>query len=197
MTAEPQATCVDGIGRRTGVGWLTVVLRSGGVLDRDAVTTLGCSLADVSLTADMVVVDLDAARVTNVSALCAALGAPAARLARPGRCLLLVNVAAEVDAAVREAGLPVATLAATFHPGRASMARRLKSAARRGANSRESCDHGDGRDGVSSRWSLRPRSLAATGRGTDPGERPTHRGCRAARRARPRARGSRRRGQVR
>ena len=112
MTEEPHTTRLDLAGRPAESGWLTITLRPAGVLDSSALGTLSCSLDDLAAVADMLVVDLDAARVTEPAALCAALRDPAWRLARPGRCLLLVNVTAEVDTAVRDAGLPVATLPA-------------------------------------------------------------------------------------
>ena len=72
-------------------GWLTAVLRPAGTLDD---TAFGRLLAELSATADMVVVDLDAVRIPSLAAFLDALRPAAARLARPGRCLLLVNAPA-------------------------------------------------------------------------------------------------------
>jgi anti-anti-sigma regulatory factor len=103
-------------------GWLTAVLRPAGTLDGAAAAAFGRSLRALSATADMVVVDLDAARIPDLAAFVALLRLPAARLARPGRCLLLANVADAVERAVRAAGVPAATLAADAVPGAAQPA---------------------------------------------------------------------------
>jgi anti-anti-sigma regulatory factor len=97
-------------------GWLTVVLRPAGTLDRAASTALGRSLADASTTADMVVVDLSAARVGDLAAFLGALRLPAARLARPGHCLLLTGITRAVEQAVEAAGVAAATLPADALP---------------------------------------------------------------------------------
>jgi hypothetical protein len=97
-------------------GWLTAVLRPAGKLDGATAAAFGRSLRDLSATVDMVVVDLDAARITDVPAFVAALRLPAARLARPGRCLLLANVPRALERAVRAAGVPAATLAIDAAP---------------------------------------------------------------------------------
>ena len=95
-------------------GWLTAVLRPAGTLDD---TAFGRLLAELSATADMVVVDLDAVRIPSLAAFLDALRPAAARLARPGRCLLLVNAPGALDHALLVAGVPAATLAAdTMRP---------------------------------------------------------------------------------
>lgn len=95
-------------------GWLTAVLRPAGTLDH---TAFGHLLAGLSATADMVVVDLEAVRIPNLAAFLDALRPAAARLARPGRCLLLVNAPSALDHALSVADVPAATLAAdTMRP---------------------------------------------------------------------------------
>lgn len=97
-------------------GWLTAVLRPAGTLDGGTAAAFGRSLRDLSATVDMVVVDLDAARIPDVLAFVAVLRLPAARLARPGKCLLLANVPRALERAVRAAGVPAATLAIGVAP---------------------------------------------------------------------------------
>jgi hypothetical protein len=95
-------------------GWLTAVLRPAGTLDD---TAFGRLLAELSATADMVVVDLDATRILDLAAFLDALRPAAARLARPGRCLLLVNAPGALEHALLVADVPAATLAAdTMRP---------------------------------------------------------------------------------
>lgn len=89
--------------------WLTAVLRPAGTLD-DA--GFGRLLAELSVTADMVVVDLEAVRIPDLAAFIAALRPAALRLARPGRCLLLVNAPSALEHALDVADLPAAILAA-------------------------------------------------------------------------------------
>jgi anti-anti-sigma regulatory factor len=93
-------------------GWLTAVLRPAGTLDGAGAGELLRLLADLSATADMVVVDLAAARVRDVQAFAGALRLPAARLARRGRCLLLVNMPPALERIVRTGGMPAAVLPA-------------------------------------------------------------------------------------
>jgi hypothetical protein len=88
---------------------LTAVLRPAGTL---AAAGFGRLLADLSATADMVVVDLDAVHIPDLTAFVDALRPAAARLARPGRCLLLVNAPSALERALRVADVPAATLAA-------------------------------------------------------------------------------------
>jgi hypothetical protein len=88
--------------------------RPAGTLDD---TAFGRLLAELSATADMVVVDLDAVRIPNLAAFLDALRPAAARLARPGRCLLLVNAPGALEHALLVADVPAATLAAnTMRP---------------------------------------------------------------------------------
>jgi hypothetical protein len=49
-------------------GWLTAVLRPAGTVDGAFAAAIGRSLADLSATADMVVVDLDAAQLPDAEA---------------------------------------------------------------------------------------------------------------------------------
>jgi anti-anti-sigma regulatory factor len=93
-------------------GWLTAVLRPAGTLDGAGVEELLRLLADLSATADMVVIDLAAARVRDARAFAGALRLPSARLARRGRCLLLANTPPALERVVRTGGMPVAVLPA-------------------------------------------------------------------------------------
>jgi hypothetical protein len=92
--------------------WLTAMFRPAGTLDGAAAAALGRSLAEVAVTADMVLLDLDAVGVSDVPAFVEALRLPAGRLAQPGRCLLLANVPARLRQAIEAAGVPAATLPA-------------------------------------------------------------------------------------
>jgi hypothetical protein len=105
-SAPPDHTA---IARSRSRGWLTAVLRPAGALDPAA---FGRLLAALSATADMVVVDLDAVRIPNLAAFIDALRPAAAHLARPSRCLLLVNAPSALQHALDVADLPAATLAA-------------------------------------------------------------------------------------
>jgi hypothetical protein len=93
-------------------GWLTAVLRPAGTLHGASAAAFGRLLGDLSATADMVVVDLDATRIPDLAAFVETLRPAAARLAGPGRCLLLANAPIALEQAVAVAGLPAATLAA-------------------------------------------------------------------------------------
>jgi hypothetical protein len=97
-------------------GWLTAVLRPAGTLDGAAADALLRLLADLSTTADMVVVDLAAARVRHLPAFADGLRLPSARLARRGRCLLLANMPSALERVVRTAGMPAAVLPADAVP---------------------------------------------------------------------------------
>ena len=107
ITAPADRTASAGSPSR---GWLTAVLRPAGTLE--AAAGFGQLLAELSATADMVVVDLDAVRIPDLTAFVDALRPAAARLARPGRCLLLVNAPSTLQHALDVADLPAATLAA-------------------------------------------------------------------------------------
>jgi hypothetical protein len=93
-------------------GWLTAVLRPAGPLDSVSTAAFGRLLTDLSATADMVVVDLDATRISNLAAFVDALWPAATHLAGPGRCLLLANAPTALEHAVNLAGVPAAILAA-------------------------------------------------------------------------------------
>jgi hypothetical protein len=97
-------------------GWLTAVLRPAGTLDGAGAEELLRLLADLSATADLVVVDLAAARVREVRAFAGALRLPSARLARRGRCLLLANMPTALERVVRTGGMPAAVLPADAVP---------------------------------------------------------------------------------
>ena len=92
-------------------GWLTAVLRPAGTLDGASADAFGRLLSDLSATADMVVVDLDATSIPDSAAFVETLGPAAACLAGPGRCLLLANAPLALELAVSAAGVPAATLA--------------------------------------------------------------------------------------
>jgi hypothetical protein len=113
MTSQPNAPAAR---RATASlpsgGWLTAVLRPAGTLDGASAAAFGRLLGDLSATADMVVVDLDATRIPNPAAFVETLRSAAARLAGPGKCLLLANAPIALEVAVSLAGVPAATLAA-------------------------------------------------------------------------------------
>jgi hypothetical protein len=92
-------------------GWLTAVLRPAGPLDGAAAAAFGQLLSDLSATADMVVVDLAATSIPDPAAFVATLWPAAARLAGPGKCLLLLNLPDTLQRAVHMAGVPAASLA--------------------------------------------------------------------------------------
>jgi hypothetical protein len=97
-------------------GWLTAVLRPAGTLDGASAAAFGRLLVDLSATADMVVVDLDATRIPDLAAFVETLWPAAACLAGPGKCLLLANAPIALEHAVSVAGVPAATLAADAVP---------------------------------------------------------------------------------
>lgn len=72
----------------------------------------------LSTTADMVVVDLEAAaRLPDANAVAALFGPSAAHLASVGRCLLLLNLPEALVHAVQVAGVPAVALPADGDPG--------------------------------------------------------------------------------
>ena len=93
-------------------GWLTAVLRPAGTLDGASVAAFCRLLGDLSATADMVVVDLDATSIPDLATFVETLWPAAARLAGPGKCPLLANAPIALEIAVSVAGVPAATLAA-------------------------------------------------------------------------------------
>jgi hypothetical protein len=105
-------------------GWLTAVLRPAGTVDGAFAAAIGRSLADLSATADMVVVDLDAAQLPDAEAFVDLLRLPAGRLASSGKCLLLLNVPDALEHAVHMAAVPAAVAAAVLtRPGYAETVR--------------------------------------------------------------------------
>jgi hypothetical protein len=94
-------------------GWLTAVLRPAGTVDGAFAAAIARLLAELSATADMVVVDLDAAQLPDAEAFVDLLRLPAARLASPGKCLLLLNIPDALEHAVHMAAVPAAAVAAT------------------------------------------------------------------------------------
>jgi hypothetical protein len=77
------------------------------------------SLLKLSTTADMVVVDLEAARLPDANAVAALFGPSAAHLASVGWCLLLLllNLPEAQVHAVQVAGVPAVALPADGDPG--------------------------------------------------------------------------------
>jgi hypothetical protein len=85
--------------------WLTTTLRPAGLLDIDATERLGDSVAALSTTCDLVVLDLSATAVADSELLAARLRGPAARLAREGGCLMLRGATDELMTALSAASL--------------------------------------------------------------------------------------------
>jgi len=94
-------------------GWLTVIARPAGALDRTALGRLGAALGQLAASTDMVIVDLTAADVHSPRALAWNLRTPARSFEQAGRCLLLVGASAELAAELDHANVPVITLAAS------------------------------------------------------------------------------------
>lgn len=94
-------------------GWLTVIARPAGALDRAALGRLGAALGQLAASSDMVIVDLTAADVHSPRALAWNLRTPARSFEQAGRCLLLVGASAELAAELDHANVPVITLAAS------------------------------------------------------------------------------------
>ncbi|GAA1816696.1 hypothetical protein GCM10009682_42010 [Luedemannella flava] len=90
--------------------WLTAVLRPAGVLSASAVERLAEEMTSVARTANIVVVNLVAAQVTDVEALAAALKGPGSLLSAPDKCLLLVGADEELLAALDRAGGEIAAI---------------------------------------------------------------------------------------
>jgi hypothetical protein len=85
--------------------WLTTTLRPAGLLDGEAIERLGESIATLSVTCDLVVLDLSATAVADTERLAELLRTPAARLARSGGCLMLRGAGDELVAAASQAPL--------------------------------------------------------------------------------------------
>jgi hypothetical protein len=101
-----------GSAARRSDAWLTAVLRPAGNLDAAQVERLGGALEALAASSDMVILDLGAATVRQPTRLAATLRAPARQLARPGSCLLLVSVPADLLRILARSGIQAATLAA-------------------------------------------------------------------------------------
>jgi len=94
-------------------GWLTVIARPAGALDRAALGRLGAALGQLAASSDLVIVDLTAADVHSPRALAMNLRTPARSFEQAGRCLLLVGASAELAAELDHVNAPVITLAAS------------------------------------------------------------------------------------
>jgi hypothetical protein len=92
-------------------GWLTLITRPAGALDRAALGRLGAALGQLAASTDMVIVDLTAADVRSPRVLARNLRMPARSFEQAGRCLLLVGASAELAAELDHANVPVITLA--------------------------------------------------------------------------------------
>jgi hypothetical protein len=90
--------------------WLTAVLRPAGVLSATAIERLADEMTSVARTANIVVVNLVAATVTDVAALAAALKGPGSLLSAPDKCLLLVGADDELLAALDREGGEIAAI---------------------------------------------------------------------------------------
>ena len=95
--------------------WLTATFRPAGRLDGPAAADLAGALGAVAVSADMIVLDLGASSITDLGAFVAAMRPVADGLARPERCLLLLNGSPALERAVLDAGLPAAVL--SLDPG--------------------------------------------------------------------------------
>ncbi|MCW2598706.1 MAG: hypothetical protein JWM02_535 [Frankiales bacterium] len=85
--------------------WLTTTIRPAGLLDSTAVTRLADSVAILSTTCDLVVLDLSACAVEELEQLAEALRLPARRLAAQGGCLMLRGASDDLIAAMSPAPL--------------------------------------------------------------------------------------------
>lgn len=97
--------------------WLTAVLRPAGTLAGAFADALAQLIDELSTTADMVVVDLEAARLPDANAVVNLFGPSAAHLASVGKCLLLLNLPEALVHAVQIAGVPAVALPADVDPG--------------------------------------------------------------------------------
>lgn len=85
--------------------WLTTTIRPAGLLDAATVDRLAESVAMLSTTCDLVVLDLSASAVAETDRLAAALRVPARRMTRQGGCLVLRGASEELLAALAPAPL--------------------------------------------------------------------------------------------
>ena len=85
--------------------WLTTTLRPAGLLDEVTVDRLAESVATLSTTCDLIILDLSASAVVEVDLLADALRVPARRLSRNGGALLLRGASEELLAALSPAPL--------------------------------------------------------------------------------------------
>ncbi len=80
--------------------WLTTIIRPAGLLDATVLDRLAETVATLSVTCDMVVLDLSACAVADVAPVADALRVPARRMARQGGCLMLRGAPEELVAAL-------------------------------------------------------------------------------------------------
>jgi hypothetical protein len=85
--------------------WLTTTIRPAGLLDAATVDRLAETVATLSTTCDLVVLDLSACAVAELDLLAEVLRVPARRLARQGGCLMLRGASEELMAALSSAPL--------------------------------------------------------------------------------------------
>jgi|RhiMethySRZTD1v2_1073278.scaffolds.fasta_scaffold1774398_1 hypothetical protein len=97
--------------------WLTAVLRPAGTLAGAFADAIAQSIDELSTTADMVVVDLEAAQIPDAEAVVDLIRPSAARLASVGKCLLLLHLPEALVDAVQVAGVPAAALPSDVDPG--------------------------------------------------------------------------------
>jgi hypothetical protein len=91
--------------------WLTAELRPVGELGTAEVARLAQDLTALADRANIVVLNLVAATVTDPDEFAEALRGPGAKLSGPDRCLLLVGADAALLGALRRRGGDIATLA--------------------------------------------------------------------------------------
>jgi hypothetical protein len=97
--------------------WLTAVLRPAGTLAGAFADAVAQSIDELATTADMVVVDLEAAHLPDAKAVADLFRPSAANLASVGTCLLL-NLPEALVHAVQRAGVPAVALPNDLDPGR-------------------------------------------------------------------------------
>jgi hypothetical protein len=98
--------------------WLTAVLRPAGTLAGAFADAVAQSINELATTADMVVVDLEAAHLPDAKAVADLFRPSAANLASVGKCLLLLNLPEALVHAVQRAGVPAVALPNDLDPGR-------------------------------------------------------------------------------
>ena len=80
--------------------WLTTTIRPAGPLDATVLDRLAETVATLSVTCDLVVLDFSACAVADVDPVADVLRIPARRMARQGGCLMLRGAPAALVAAL-------------------------------------------------------------------------------------------------